>query len=335
MIMMIVYIDLLTNCIYVMMYYCTGRDTYPIPVYNSINKYACQPPQFRYLSTHIYVDSPSNKYSSVPFPCLVASDDCCDGKKCTQYKACKSLNCHCCSKTTTTILQYGRLSYGVSYLCHANCTCFATCGNRLSSGSSVKCHIVYDDCRGYIVISDKSITKDEYVFEYVGEVLPAAVAEQRINLYNNVGKLSYQTLHKQYRIVEDAPLTLNDIKSLHHPRFIIELVDHHTSATIAYVDGFRLGNIGRYLQHVCSGNLRVQLVYNLPNSPVPRICFFALRDIDIGEELCISHDPYDCMQQHTYPFTQYNAGKLRLFVNQPPAHKTTANNTEIKQNTTI
>ena len=291
------------------------RERFPIPVYNTIDKLRNDfaPPKFRYLLSHIYVDSPSNKHAVVPFPIIRStSTECCI---CSESAGCneQDQHCYCVNKTQMHEFKERRSITSVSYSCHANCTCHATCGNRLGVGIGVKMKIVKDCCRGYVIVAEENIPANTYISEYVGEVIPEVVGEERTKLYSRIGQLSPDALYKQYRVVEDSPLTLADMESLNRPRFIVELCAADNSV-IGYIDAFRFGNVSRFLQTSCQSNIRIQTVYHLPDAPMPRILFFASRDITAGEELVLPHDPYDCVN-HTFHQKNYHA-RYRIFTHQ-------------------
>lgn len=55
------------------------------------------------------------------------------------------------------------------------------------------------------------------------------------------------------------------------------------------IDATRVGNVARFINHSCDGgNLSTVLVRNC-GSLLPRLCFFASRDIVEGEELTFSY----------------------------------------------
>ena len=54
------------------------------------------------------------------------------------------------------------------------------------------------------------------------------------------------------------------------------------------IDGRARGNVTRYINHSCEPNLIVQCVF-VGCERLPRICLFAWKDIDPGEELCYDY----------------------------------------------
>lgn len=293
------------------------RERYPLPIYNTIdsNRRDYAPPRFRYLTSHIYVNSPSNKHATVPFPTpTVTKTECCNKATCPPTTECRGDRCHCVHKHTPSSHQEHRVIVGTDYSCHEGCDCSRNCGNRLLLGIHVKVKIVKDDCRGYCVVADQDISAGSYICEYIGEVLPADVAVERIKLYSRVGLQTPSELHAHYRVLEDYPLTLDDIRTLQRPRYIIQLTDPEHQA-ISFIDGFRLGNVSRFFQQACDGNLRVQLLYHLPDAPTPRVLFFAAKDIAAGEEITLPHDPYDCAE---HGFTSIPNARYRIFTNRQP-----------------
>lgn len=94
--------------------------------------------------------------------------------------------------------------------------------------------------------------------EYVGELLTQVEASKRGQLY--------------------AEYNASYLCNLDHPTVAQE--DH------LVIDGCKMSNVARFINHSCEGNLRMYRVYTETLDPrIFRIGLYACRDIEIGEEL--------------------------------------------------
>ena len=81
------------------------------------------------------------------------------------------------------------------------------------------------------------------------------------------------------------------------------------------IDATKFSNLGRFLNHSCRPNCFKQRVFCDHGSRLPRIAFFAMRDIKPYEELCydykfaIEHDPQAKIACHC------GAANCRKFMN--------------------
>lgn len=55
------------------------------------------------------------------------------------------------------------------------------------------------------------------------------------------------------------------------------------------IDATRIGNIARFINHSCDGGNLLSILVRNTGSLLPRLCFFAKRDIVEGEELTFSY----------------------------------------------
>ena len=55
------------------------------------------------------------------------------------------------------------------------------------------------------------------------------------------------------------------------------------------IDATRMGNVARFINHSCDGGNLVTKLVRSSGALVPRICFFASRDIKENEELAFSY----------------------------------------------
>lgn len=55
------------------------------------------------------------------------------------------------------------------------------------------------------------------------------------------------------------------------------------------IDATRIGNVARFINHSCDGGNLLSILVRNTGSLLPRLCFFAKRDIVEGEELTFSY----------------------------------------------
>eukprot|EP00795_Rhopilema_esculentum_P002403 gene2404-18050_t len=146
--------------------------------------------------------------------------------------------------------------------CRKTCKCSKACPNRVvQQGRTVKVMIFRTpDGRGWGVKTLDMIRKNQFVLEYVGEIITSDEAERR-------GKI-YDAAQQTYL-------------------FDLDLETGEASYTI---DAYRYGNVSHFINHSCDPNLRVYGVYvDCIDARLPRLAFFATRDIPVGEELTFDY----------------------------------------------
>ena len=149
--------------------------------------------------------------------------------------------------------------------CSSACSCPIDCINRLvqlgpRKGLKIVNSKTISDNLGLITI--EPIPKGAYICEYAGEILTKREAEQR-NLYNEENNCP------------NYVLCLNEIKGLTSS----EGLEKYPT----FIDPSKKGNIGRYINHSHDPNLTIISVRI--DCPIPKVTFFASRDILEGEEL--------------------------------------------------
>ena len=55
------------------------------------------------------------------------------------------------------------------------------------------------------------------------------------------------------------------------------------------IDATKVGNVARFINHSCDGGNLQPVLVRSSGSLIPRLCFFAARDIAEGEELAFSY----------------------------------------------
>lgn len=158
---------------------------------------------------------------------------------------------------------------GIVSECGPSCGCGSECGNRLTQrGISVRLKIVRSVNKGWGLCADQCIKQGQFICEYAGELVTTKEARRRQQIYD--GLASSQGISSALLVVREhlpsgrACLRMN-------------------------IDATRIGNIARFINHSCDGgNLSTTLVRS-SGSILPRLCFFASKDIKEGEELTFSY----------------------------------------------
>jgi len=161
--------------------------------------------------------------------------------------------------TTTSIWNDSHPSLIVE--CNENCSCDPNlCSNRVVQRQSHMPNIVVERMveKGWGAVAMEIIERGTFVCEYVGEIISESDAEMRGKEYDAQG-LSYLWTQK---------------------------TDHAPT-----IDATRMGNISRFVNHSCDPNLFACeiLVESRQMAHIPRIAFFALKKIHVGEELTIDY----------------------------------------------
>ncbi|XP_071690545.1 histone-lysine N-methyltransferase SUVR3 [Rutidosis leptorrhynchoides] len=158
---------------------------------------------------------------------------------------------------------------GLKWECGSGCGCGMECGNRVGQkGVILRLKIVRSEKKGWGLYADEFIKCGELVCEYAGEMLTTTEARKRQLMYDkraSAGK---------------------------HTSALLVVREHLPSGNACMrinIDATRIGNVARFINHSCDGgNLSTVLVRSL-GSLLPRVCFFASRDILKDEELNFSY----------------------------------------------
>ncbi|XP_030517630.2 histone-lysine N-methyltransferase SUVR3 [Rhodamnia argentea] len=153
--------------------------------------------------------------------------------------------------------------------CGAGCGCGAECGNRASQGGvEVRLKIVRDKKKGWCLLADQAIDKGRFVCEYAGELLTTKEARARQKEYDELatsrGFSSALLVVREHLPSGKACLRIN-------------------------IDATKVGNVGRFINHSCDGGNLSTVLVRSTGALLPRLCFFASKDIQQGEELTFSY----------------------------------------------
>ena len=142
--------------------------------------------------------------------------------------------------------------------CGPNCLCSSICLNRLVQHGLKYRTEVFDapSTKGLGLRACVLIREGTFLCEYAGEIIDLKEAQRRTSLLQSSGGMNY----------------------------ILVLREHYGSCTTEIcIDPMNFGNLGRFINHSCDPNLWMTAVRFL--NAIPKLCLFARRDINPGEEL--------------------------------------------------
>ena len=148
--------------------------------------------------------------------------------------------------------------------CGNDCSCSMKCHNRVvQRGIRHTFSVFQSQGKGLGLMNsatNETIPAFSFVCEYAGEVIGYEEARRRVRENEAHSKDNY----------------------------VIALREHvQDKETCFYVDPYKLGNLGRFINHSCDPNL-IMIPVRI-NHPIPRLALFARRDITPGEELTFDY----------------------------------------------
>uniref|UniRef100_A0A1J3DRU2 Histone-lysine N-methyltransferase SUVR3 n=1 Tax=Noccaea caerulescens TaxID=107243 RepID=A0A1J3DRU2_NOCCA len=154
--------------------------------------------------------------------------------------------------------------------CGPGCGCGSGCPNRVTQkGISVRLKIVRDEKKGWCLHADQLIKKGQFICEYAGELLTTDEARRRQSIYDKLR--STQSFFASALLV------------------IREHLPSGQACLRINIDATRIGNVARFINHSCDGGNLSTVLLRSSGALLPRLCFFAARDIMAEEELCFSY----------------------------------------------
>jgi len=179
-----------------------------------------------------------------------------------EYSLTKDYSCSCeydCSDENCDCL----VNHVQRYECNENCSCDNTnCKNRVvQKGISKKLKVDFiSKSKGFGVFCMEQISKDEFVCEYIGQIISKQQAED---------KLHFNLMKKK-------------------ANYVLQIRENYEKMIInTFIDAENKGNVSRFLNHSCDPNLYFDIIRI--NHFIPQVAFFAMRDIEVGEELTFSY----------------------------------------------
>ncbi|OWM73178.1 histone-lysine N-methyltransferase SUVR3 [Punica granatum] len=158
---------------------------------------------------------------------------------------------------------------GVATECGPSCGCESECGNRITqSGVSVKLKIARVRGKGWGLFADQLIRERQFVCEYAGELLTTKEAQRRQQEYDRLSSTG------------------------HFSSALLVVREHLPSGKACLrlnIDATRVGNVARFINHSCDGGNLSTVLMRSTGALLPRLCFFASRNIARDEELSFSY----------------------------------------------
>lgn len=183
-----------------------------------------------------------------------------------------SLKSNCCGKQLGSEYAYTsvraiRLPQGNAvFECNKLCKCGPECTNRVVQQGRKHSLTIFktSNGRGWGVRTDRVIAKGQYICEYVGEIITNKEAEARGHIYD--------AEKRTYLFDLDCNSIVENKENLYT------------------IDACKMGNVSRMINHSCDPNIGTWSVWiNCLDLDIPKICFYALRRIEAGEELSFDY----------------------------------------------
>lgn len=183
-----------------------------------------------------------------------------------------SFKSNCCGKQLGSKYAYTsaraiRLPQGNAvFECNKLCKCGPDCTNRVVQQGRKHSLTIFktSNGRGWGVRTDRVIGKGQYICEYVGEIITNKEAEDR--------GLVYDAEKRTYLFDLDCNSIVENKENLYT------------------IDACKMGNVSRMINHSCDPNIGTWSVWiNCLDLDIPKICFYALRRIEAGEELSFDY----------------------------------------------
>ncbi|KAL0304036.1 UNVERIFIED_CONTAM: Histone-lysine N-methyltransferase, H3 lysine-9 specific SUVH5 [Sesamum radiatum] len=234
-----------------------GKEKLPIHAINGVDEE--RPLPFTYITDIVY---PSWYRPIEPIGC-----NCIDG--CSDSHPC---SCVLKNEGEIPFNEKGDIirARPIVHECGPSCKCPPSCMNRVSQhGPRYQLEIFKTVSRGWGVRSRNYISSGSFICEYVGELLPDKVAEQRIG-------------NDEY---------LFDVSDGRDEGESEVFIDSHMSDDGFAIDAAKMGNIGRFINHSCSPNLYAQeVLYDHQDNRLPHIMFFATKNIPPFQEVTYDYN---------------------------------------------
>lgn len=139
--------------------------------------------------------------------------------------------------------------------------CIETCQNNVfrKANFDTKLYTKLTDGKGLGLFTNTTILPDQFIIEYVGEVLDVNQFNERMTTANKNNEINY---------------------------YYVEIGANH------YIDAKNYGNLSRFINHSCSPNARLEkwTTYGHDFREQTKLGFFAIKRIEVNEEITFDYD---------------------------------------------
>ncbi|KAK9123446.1 hypothetical protein Sjap_013048 [Stephania japonica] len=250
-----------------------GLENHPIPFTNTLDShpysYFLYTPSLITHSSLLSQQWPSSDSSS--FPTLHPEPTCLGSEVLENGSGCGCTDCFGLRdgeiECPCLILRSELMNVMVE--CGANCNCGLGCESRLTQrGVSVRLKIVRFTRKGWGLCADQFVRRGQFVCEYAGQLVTTEEARKRQSRYDELAGGS-----------EFASALL----------VVREHLPSRKACLRINIDATRIGNVARFINHSCDGGNLSTVLVRSSGMLIPRLCFFASKDILEGEELAFSY----------------------------------------------
>ncbi|KAL5228354.1 hypothetical protein ABZP36_016619 [Zizania latifolia] len=183
--------------------------------------------------------------------------------------ACGGARCPCADPEAEAVGSEAGVGMGSLRECGDGCACGPSCGNRRTQhGVTVRLRVVRHRKKGWGLHAAEVLHRGQFVCEYAGELLTTEEARRRQRLYDELA--SVDKLSPALMVIRE-----------HLPS--------GKACLRVNIDATKVGNVARFINHSCDGGNLHPVLVRSSGSLLPRLCFFAARDIVEGEELAFSY----------------------------------------------
>ncbi|KAJ2841839.1 Eukaryotic translation initiation factor 2 subunit 3, partial [Coemansia erecta] len=146
--------------------------------------------------------------------------------------------------------------------CSDACGCSIECPNRIvQRGNPIELDVCRMSTKGWGVLTRKKIRKGEFICRYTGKLMSFDESE-------------------------------NLVKTNTSYLFDLDKEVAHGKNSCFTIDARKYGNVSHFFNHSCEPNMGIWSVYiNHLDPRLHELAFFALRDIEVGEELNFDYNP--------------------------------------------
>ena len=252
----------------------SAHEGHPVTVYNDVDNCILPARPFTYANRSVYGKNIPKFDASFLIGCLQKGSNCMVDSECYDAHG----KPHYSSTGLVQLPEYSMIKE-----CGSWCKCSpSTCHNRvISRGAKMYFQIFKTKHCGWGVRTMKNIPKNTYVVAYVGEVIDNVEADKRGKVYD--GQNSTYLFDLDFY---DGLFDPNVASPLKASQSSSQSCQGYVSQNEFVIDAYNTGNVARFINHNCDGNLKVHPFSRANQDPrLHEIAFFANRDIRFGDEL--------------------------------------------------